>query len=248
MRSAHSTNLATTTAIQRAKELGLPTPDDYNQPPVSTEQFNYNQTRDTFTFETCKLNLGYDQAVAFEIEYQGAHELQQQSKEALMQVNSILTALGKPALLRWPVEERSSCDGCDGTFPASHVKEQGFWSGEVEMSGPACCRKCRGAEEVEESDWTPVDEALGMPVLNCGDFWCVHFLKSADAVQLASDVVSCDVVDLETERPISTSDAWRRLDDPRYGETEAFGVAFPEKLNLFITDFVAGLYPGLEAK
>lgn len=203
---------------------------------------NYCHTRETFSFARCKKELGYDQAVAFEIDYQGAHQLELQSREALTQVNAVLTARGLPVLLRWPAERRYSCDGCDNRVPRSHVKDIEHYGLEGTM-----CRECRGADE-EASDWTPVDEALGLPLFSQGDFYYFLLLRSSDAVQLASDYPCCDVVDLETDRTISTQNAQIRLEDPRFGEHEKFGVALPEVLNLFVADFCAGLYPALESK
>lgn len=216
--------------------------------PISLEQIefnNYCHARQEFSFETCKLNLGYDRAVAFEVEYQGVATLEGQSREALAQVNHILTALGRPVLLRWQTEPLFQCDACDVMVPRSHAKSSRLYSDEIEGD---FCRKCRGMEDVEESDWTPVDEALSLPIFNSGDFWYCHFLRSSDAVQLATDYPCCDVVCLETERTMTANEANHRLEDPRYGEFEKFGVAFPEALNSFVTDFVAGLYPSLEAK
>lgn len=211
---------------------------------------NYVHTRREFSFETCKLNLGYDRAVAFEIQFQGAPELEAQSREALQQMNAILTALHKPALVAWPAESRSECDGCGAMVPASHIRGMGYFDSvnEFAVDGPSCCRKCRDVEDSEDSDWTPVDEALALPIYSQGDFWYFLLKRSSDAVQLASDYPCCDVVDLETERTLTANEAAHKLDDPRYGEFEKFGVAFPETLNHFVTDFCAGLYPQLEAK
>lgn len=232
MRSAQSTSLA---AVQQLS-------------PEEIEFANYVHTRATLRFEHLKIELGHNRAVALEIEYQGADDLQLQSREALGQMNAILSALGRPVLLRWPAESRSTCDVCDADVPASQIKSGEYNAGEVGMSGPSCCRKCRGTEEVEDSDWSPVDEALGLPIFQADDFFYFHLKNSRDALQLCENYPCCDVVDLETERPMTNNQAAHRLEDSRYGDFERFGVAFPETLNVFLTNFFAGLYPALEAK
>lgn len=204
------------------------------------QQSTYAQSRAQFSFDRMRRELGHERAVQFERVYQGIEALERQSREALNQVNDIRAHFRKPALKAWPKEPLGDCDACGDKVPKSQVLNRFAYGIEGSF-----CRRCRNAGDEEESDWTPVDEALGLPVFGHGDFFYCRPKTSDDALDLASDVPCCDVIDLATERPISRIEARHRLEDSKYGEHEKFGVAFPEMLNLFLSDFCAGLYPSL---
>lgn len=204
---------------------------------------NYCHSRDEFSFSRMKKEIGCYRAIQWERAYQGHDGLEQQSRVALAQMNDILEALRRPAILRWPTEPLSQCDVCDAKVPVSHIKATGYFDSvnEFAVDGPGCCRKCRRVED-EDSDWLCVEEVIG-EIHETRDYYYWIPRDNDQALEVSADCPGADLIDLRNEQPITGNEARAILNDDHLAGFLKLGLGFPETLNLFIGDLIAGLYP-----
>lgn len=181
--------------------------------------------------------------------------LDQLKDEALSQANDIRSALVKyvsygPREKGQHGERLRFCDSCTQYWvsPTAREFDEGYPSVE---DCPQCARLTEWPKgklnlDCEANPVTPLEALLGLPTYDCGDYWWIA-TSNSDALHVANLVRHCDVRDEVNARVLTAHQAALRLDDDELAQHERFGVVSNEVLSLFLTSWMAGMFPELEA-